>query len=155
MNYEEEKESILKKLRKDKNLTQEELANIIEINRVQYNQYENNYVNIPIKHLNSLSNFFDVSIDFLLELTNNKNYKNNSKDIVKAKSGQNLKEFRKENKLTQVELSKLLNTSRTTITEYERGTNYIATPFLYAICKKYNISADYLLGKIDKPKYLK
>ena len=30
----------------------------------------------------------------------------------------------------------------------------IATPFLYTICKKYNISADYLLGKIDNPKYL-
>lgn len=27
----------------------------------------------------------------------------------------------------------------------------IATPFLYTICKEYNVSADYLLGKINKP----
>ena len=41
------------------------------------------------------------------------------------------------------------------ITEYERGTNIIATPFLYEICKTYLISADYLLGKTDSPKYYK
>jgi len=57
----------------------------------------------------------------------------------------------KENKLTQEKLASILNVSRTTITEYERGTNIIATPFLYTICKNYNISADYLLGKINTP----
>ncbi len=66
-----------------------------------------------------------------------------------------LKEFRKENKLTQVKLAEILNIANGTIAEYERGTNIIATPFLYTICKNYNISADYLLGKIDEPKYLK
>ena len=38
---------------------------------------------------------------------------------------------------------------------YEKGKTLILTSFLYTICKKYNISADYLLGKIDEPKYLK
>ena len=52
-------------------------------------------------------------------------------------------------KITQDKLAQKLNVSRTTITEYERGTNIIATPFLYTICKDYNLSADYLLGKID------
>ncbi len=50
---------------------------------------------------------------------------------------------------------KSLNIENGTIANYELGINLIATPFLYSICKKYNISADYLLGKIDKPKYLK
>ena len=36
----------------------------------------------------------------------------------------------------------------------EKGKYLISIPFLYTICKKYNISADYLLGKIDNPKYL-
>ena len=72
-------------------------------------------------------------------------------DINKDISKERLKKFRKDNNLTQEKLAKILNISRTTITEYERGTNFIATPFLYTISSKFNISADYLLGKIDIP----
>ena len=71
------------------------------------------------------------------------------------KSGNRLKEFRKENKLTQTKLASILNTTQSVIADYERGRYFISTPFLYTICKKYNISADYLLGRIDNPKYIK
>ena len=40
------------------------------------------------------------------------------------------------------------------LAKYEKGKYIIATTYLYQICKRYNISADYLLGKIDSPKYL-
>lgn len=139
----------LKELREENNLTQENLANIININRVQYNQYENDYNTIPLRHLNSLCNFFNVSIDYIFGFTKDKSYIDSSKEINNKIISERLKKFRKENKITQDKLAKILNVSRTTITEYERGTNLIATPFLYTICKNYNISADYLLGKID------
>ena len=79
---------------------------------------------------------------------------NTNLNIDIHKIGQNLKEFRKENKITQLKLAQTLNTNQSVIANYERGRTVIATPFLYAICTKYNISADYLLGKIDSPKYL-
>lgn len=75
-------------------------------------------------------------------------------DINNIKAGQRLKEFRKDNIITQLKLAQILNTNQSVIANYERGRTVIATPFLYSICKKYNISADYLLGKIDSPKYL-
>ena len=78
---------------------------------------------------------------------------NTNLNIDIHKIGQNLKEFCKENKLTQEKLTEFLNIGKGTIADYERGRYLIATPFLYQICKKYNISADYLLGKIDNPKY--
>ena len=146
MNYNE----ILKGLRTNAKLTQEQLANILEINRVQYNQYENNYNTIPLKHLNKLSNYFNVSIDYLLGLSKKIQYENIMKEINPNKSWQRLKEFRKENKITQDKIAKILNTNQSVIANYERGRTVIATPFLYTICKKYNISADYLLGKIDE-----
>lgn len=145
----------LKKLREDKNITQSTLANYLNIHEYVYGQYEREYTIMPIKHLNSLSNYFEVSLDYLLGLTNSKNHANGTSDISRDLSSTRLKEFRKENKITQDKLAKILNVSRTTITEYERMTNIIATPFLYEICKKYKISADYLLGKVDEPKYLK
>ena len=57
-----------------------------------------------------------------------------------------------ENKIKQQNLTTLLNTGYSTISSYERGMYIIATPFLYTICKKYSVSADYLLGKTDNPK---
>ncbi len=146
-------ETRLKDLRLEKNITQKELAEKLNINRVQYNQYENNYCNIPIKNLILISSFYNVSIDYILGFTNEANYKNTFK-VDKIEAGKRLKEFRKENKLTQVKLASLLNTTFSTIAFYEKGRNLIATPFLYEICKKYNISADYLLGKTKEPKYL-
>ena len=81
--------------------------------------------------------------------------KNSINEIDPIKVGQRLKEFHKENKITQVKLANMLNTVQPVIANYEKGKYLISIPFLYTICKKYNISADYLLGKIDNPKYLK
>lgn len=146
--------SNIKALRYELNLSQKEVASAIGLDNTLYNKYENDYNTIPIKHLNTLVNFFDVSIDYVFQFNTIKQYDNSKKEIDKTISGDRLKLIRKENKLTQEKLAKLLNISRTAITEYERGTNTIATSFLYSICKNYNLSADYLLGKIDEPKYL-
>ena len=66
-----------------------------------------------------------------------------------------MREFRKENKLTQSKLTDMLHYSHFVISEYENKNRLISTSYFYSICKKYNISADYLLGKTDNPKYLK
>ena len=65
-----------------------------------------------------------------------------------------LTELRDEQKLTQKELAKVLNVDISLPSKYEHGIYPIATTYLYSLCKKYNVSADYLLGKVDNPKYL-
>ncbi len=144
----------LKELRESKDLKQIELNQILNIDNTSFCHYENEDVIIPVKHLNTLCNYFNVSFDYIFSFTKTKQY-SKSMDIIDNKiSGKRLKEFRKENKLTQTNLAHILNSGRTTIAGYENGTYSIATPFLYTICSKYHISADYLLGKIDEPKYL-
>ena len=150
MNY----NSKILELRNINNLTQDDIANILNISRSTYKDYELQISIIPIKHLITLSDYFNVSIDYLLGLTDIKQYKNVLK-ADKIVAGIRLKEFRNENKLTQVKLASILNTTFSSIAFNEKGRNYIATPFLYTICSKYHISADYLLGKIKEPKYLK
>ena len=108
---------------------------------------------IPIKRLIDFCEIFNTSIDYIFKLNNLNNYQLNKYD--QAKSMSRLKEFRKEQKLTQEKLASILNTNKSVICGYEKRRYIIATPFLYTICYKYHISADYLLGKIDKPKYLK
>lgn len=139
----------LKYLRDEKDLKQNTLATILNIHPDRYSCYETENEIMPIKHLNTLANYFSVSLDYIFNFTDTKQYNNSSLLIDKNKSKLKIKEIRKINNLTQIKLAAILNIGKGTIAEYERGTNIIATPFLYDICTKYQISADYLLSKID------
>ena len=141
----------IKKIRIQNNKTQEETAQLLNVSRSSYAMWESNNEIIPIKRLTEFCDLFKVSVDYVLGLTDNL-YKTSK--YKKEISATRLKDFRKENKLTQEKLAKILNTNKSVICGYEKGRYLIATPFLYTICKKYNISADYLLGKTDTPKYL-
>ena len=150
MNYGEK----LKELREEKGLKIYDISRFLNFDKDTYGKYEREYNTIPIIHLNTLCNYFNVSLDYIFNISNIKQYQNYKENIDLKIAGARLKEFRKENKLTQSGLGKILGCSYGTIAGYEIGRYLIATPFLYTICKKYNISADYLLGKIDSPKYL-
>lgn len=146
--------NILKSLRENNELSQSKMGAIIGVDNKAYQHFESEYTIIPLKHLITYASYFNVSIDYFFEFTLTRNYSNINKNIDLKLIGNRLKEFRKDNKLTQDKLANVLKVNRSTISKYEKGINLIATPFLYTICKKYKISADYLLGKIDSPKYL-
>ncbi len=141
-------------LRERKGITKRALAEILNIDESTYNHYETEDDTIPIKHLNALANYYNTSLDYIFGFTNKVKYNKLKPVIDKNKQIIRLKEFRKENKLTQIKLAEKLKVSSGAIGEYERGTYIINTSFLYYICKQYHISADYLLGKTDEPKYL-
>ena len=145
----------LKSIRTSELLSQEKIADMLNIKRSTYKEYEVQNSIIPSKYLWKLCDIFNVSIDYIFDFTNLKQYPNTKKEIDQNVVGERLKGFRKEQKLTQEKLASELNTTQSVIADYERGRYLIATPFLYQICHKYHISADYLLGKINEPKYLK
>lgn len=64
--------------------------------------------------------------------------------------GNNLKKYRQENGLTQEELAKKINTSRSNIANYENGKNMPSIDTLEKLSKVFNCSIEYLLGKSDK-----
>lgn len=139
--------NILKEVRENNNLSQTEMATILNINRSTYGHYETEYQTIPINHLINFCDYFNISINYVLGISDNSKIK--FKKINTKIAGERLKEFRKNNNLTQEKLATILNTTKTVICGYEKGRYMIATPFLYTICKKYHVSADYLLGRID------
>jgi len=143
----------LKEMRIKLKLTQKEIATILNLSEITYSHYETQDNIIPIKHLNTLCNYLDISVDYVFNFTTMPKYSDFKNEIDALLSGKRIKEFRKENNLTQEKLSKFLNTDKSTISKYEKGIHLLSTSFLYAICKKYHVSADYLLGKTDEPKY--
>ena len=59
----------LKDLREDKDLTQAEVAAILGTVREQYNKYELGKQEIPFHHVITLAKFYNVSIDYIADLT--------------------------------------------------------------------------------------
>lgn len=65
----------LKDLREDHDLTQAELAGILNISQRGYSHYETGNNDIPTEILIKLANYYNVSIDYILERTNQKEHK--------------------------------------------------------------------------------
>ena len=139
--------SRIKELRLEKQLSQKELANYLNINQSTYSKFELIKSNITIEKLNELSNFYSVSLDYLLKLSDDKNKSIKKIELDKKQIGLNLKEFRKKNKLYQDTLAHDIGTSHSLISEYESGKRLLSLTYGYAICKKYHLSMDTLYGK--------
>ena len=60
----------LKDLRKNHNLKQQKLADVLKITRQQYSLYEVGTREIPVHHLKTLAQFYNISTDYILEITN-------------------------------------------------------------------------------------
>lgn len=56
----------LKFLRKQKNLTQNEVADVLNITRQAYCRYENDQRELPLEALCSLADFYGETTDFIL-----------------------------------------------------------------------------------------
>lgn len=61
----------LRDLREDADLLQKDIANILNCSQVCYSYYENGMRDIPTQVLVTLSNFYNVSIDYILCQTDN------------------------------------------------------------------------------------
>lgn len=62
----------LKDLREDNDITQTEIAGILNIRQNTYSQYENQKRDIPISLLWKLADYYDTSIDYLVGRTDKK-----------------------------------------------------------------------------------
>ena len=143
--------SRIKELRIKNNLSQKQLANYLEISIAAYSQFERMDTLIPIELLNKLANYYNVSLDYLLKITDKPDIKIINKDIDKILVGQNRKKIRKDNKLYQETMAKEIGTSHSLISEYESGKKLVSLTYGYAICMKYNVSLDWFYGKIKHP----
>jgi len=67
-----EKYERIKNLREDNDLTQTEIANILNISQRAYSYYEKGQRMLPPEILISLAKFYNTSTDYLLGLTDKK-----------------------------------------------------------------------------------
>ena len=60
---------IIRRLREESSLTQTEVADVLETSQTMYARYERGANEMPIHHLLTLSEFYNVSSDYLLGLS--------------------------------------------------------------------------------------
>lgn len=59
----------LRALREDQDLSQQDMAQLLNVHQTTYSDYELGRLNIPISSLRTLASFFHTSVDYLLGLT--------------------------------------------------------------------------------------
>ena len=62
----------IRDLREDADISQTEMGKHLNVSQRAYSHYENGTRDIPLKILLQFADYFDVSVDYLLERTNNK-----------------------------------------------------------------------------------
>ena len=61
--------SRIRDLREDRDLKQQDLANYLNCSQVCYSRYENGQRDIPLDTISKLADFYNVSVDYLLNRT--------------------------------------------------------------------------------------
>ena len=61
----------IRDLREDKDLSQKKVANMLGMSQTGYSKYETGENDLPTSILIKLADFYDVSIDYLLNRTDN------------------------------------------------------------------------------------
>ena len=59
----------IRDIREDKDMTQKQIAQLLNCTQQTYSRYETGEIVIDINNLIKLSNFYNTSVDYLLNLT--------------------------------------------------------------------------------------
>lgn len=139
-------ENNLKEFRENLEMTQEELGYVLGITKGTVANWENGNDSIPLRQIIKLCNIYNTSIDYILGISRNNKIYSKIRNIDKNEIGNNIKSLRINNNYSQLEFSKLCSIAQSTLSLYETGKRLINTLTLQIICRKFNVSADKLLG---------
>lgn len=147
----------LKILRKKRGFTQQEVADLVHVDRVRITNWENGKREPNFENLSMLACIFDVSIDFLLseyaEISKERylKFKNEKKEEEEKQQvfSVRLKELRLKKGLTQTELGKKVGVKQSTFTNWEKGKREPNFETLLKLALILNATTSYLLGESD------
>ena len=63
----------IRNIREDRDIRQKDIAKILNVSQNTYSQYENGVISLTADVLIKLADFYGVTVDYLLDRTNNPN----------------------------------------------------------------------------------
>ena len=64
----------LRQIREDKDLTQTQIAKLLNVSQITYSQYERGVRSLPIEHLKTLCLYYGIKSDYILGIPNTLDY---------------------------------------------------------------------------------
>ena len=99
----------IKELREDNDKSQQAVANYLQIDRKTYCRYENNQHEIKIETLIKLARYYNVTMDYISGVTNEKRSLKTTKTIVLTEREKELIKKYNKNEHFQEAINKLLD----------------------------------------------
>lgn len=136
-------------LRLDSEKKQGEIANILSVKRNTYSKWENLINDMPLEKCNELANYYKTTLDYVLGLSDIRDYIDTPLFINWNLVSKRLAELRHSKNLTESELSSKIGFAQTTYSFYEIGKRRPTTMKLLSIAQFYNVSVDYIVGRTN------
>ena len=136
-------------LRLDSEKKQGDIAEILSVKRNTYSKWENLINDMPLEKCNELANYYKTTLDYVLGLSNKREYIDTPLFINWNLVSERLAELRHSMNLTETELSAKIGFAQTTYSFYEIGKRRPTTMKLLAIAQFYNVSVDYIVGRTN------
>lgn len=125
----------LRNSREDRELTETDIAEILNVDNSTVSGWETEKDIIPLERLIQYANKLEFSLDYLFGLKDENNFK--PIKIDKKMIGENLKNLRKMNKMTQTEVVNKIGSGQPAYSHYERGRTLPSTLVLFGLTKIY------------------
>lgn len=141
----------LQELRKSHGMPMSEVAEKLQVCYTAVSQHEHSRRVPKWNTLASYAGVYDTSIGYILGTTEDKSPITYDVDIFNLKNcGKRLRELRINSGLTKAQFGDLFGYSADHIHNLECGASKITVDFCQRLAKHYGVSAEYILGLIDK-----
>ena len=143
----------LKNLRKKRGLIQQEVAELLNVERVAYTKWENGKSKPNYEKLSMLACIFDVSFDYLLgdylEISKERylKLKKQKEEEKKNLFSVRLKELRLQHGFSQEELAEKIGIKQNSYSDWENGKSKPNYEKLEKIADFFGVSLDWLFGR--------
>ena len=137
----------VKGIRNELELSQEDIAKVLNVKRGTYASWECGSDVIPTRQIYKLAEYFKLSIDYLLEISNQGHMVYHGSDINLSDVGNNIYNLRKKNNLSQKDFAESIGINQSTLWAYEKGKTLITLSSLISLAKVYNITIDSILNR--------
>lgn len=129
----------LKKLRKENGLTQSDLAKVLNTNQSQYGKYENGKTNLSLENAQILSEYFGVTLSYLLGLDDDSGT-DGSRKMTPFQS------LVRDRGISLKEISEVTGIGYSTVGNYNQGSRIPNAKNAQLLSEYFGVSIPYLLG---------
>ena len=134
----------LSDLRNEAGMTQSKLAEELGVTQQAVNTYENSDKDIMTSTILRIADYFDVSVDYLMGVSE-------SKDILEPRSNdecyKRIGDIRRLKRLSQKQMAELLGVSQQQVGRFESGKYDLSGKRFLQIAEVCDVSLDYLAGR--------